>query len=84
METVGAVLLLGLSAVAAWRGGAVELLLGYWISLVIPVGYYGWRLRGYVRGLEGAGGAAAGAGGDNLKVELRTGGGGGGGGQPKG
>ena len=72
METASALLLLILSALAAWRGGAVELLLGYWISLALPAAYYGVRLRGYLRGMEAAAGAEISGEAGNLKVEPRT------------
>lgn len=60
MEVASAVLLLGLSAVGAWVGGAATLLGAYLVSVVVPVLYWGGKTVVRLRGAAAGGGGEAG------------------------
>jgi O-antigen/teichoic acid export membrane protein len=49
METISAVLFLGLSGLAAWRGGAFDLIAMYALSVLLPTIYFGTMLVSHLR-----------------------------------
>jgi O-antigen/teichoic acid export membrane protein len=49
MESISAILFLGLSALAAWKGGAFDLIALYALSVLLPTIYFGSMLVSHLR-----------------------------------